>query len=211
MKILVVGGQNHYASWIQRDVEIIKDKLENVEDCDLVILCGGADVNPKIYGHKICSKTHFDDRADQYEISFYREAVARGIPIIGICKGAQLITALQKNGCLMQHVNGHATGFQHQIIFADGDNALASSTHHQMMYPFNVPNYEMIAWANPISDVYEYNDGATVDRMPNRMEPEIVFYSNVQALAIQPHPEMMNSSSRLVVKLNELIKEKFEL
>ena len=211
MKVLVVGGHSHYASWILRDIELLDPTIENVKLCDLIILPGGADVNPNVYGHKRSSRTYFDDNSDKMEMDFYKAAKSCGIPIVGICKGAQMITALQKGGCLMQHVTGHANGSSHQIFFEDGDNAIATSTHHQMMYPFNVPGYELIAWAEELSDIYEYNGNNTTPTMPGHKEPEIVYYSNTQALAIQPHPEMMSKASRLVVKLNDLLKEKFNL
>ena len=100
----------------------------------------------------------------------------------------------------------------HEIQFADGDVALATSTHHQMMYPFNVGGHQIIAWASrPLSDGYELDDNTKLEKMPSNKEPEIVYYPKTRCLAIQLHPEYMDKSSRVVYKLNELLNQKFGL
>ena len=213
MKILVVGGSKHYTSWIDRAIEFLDEKIENVKEADLLFFTGGEDVSPELYNQKKHPKTYCNKTRDDYEIKFYKEALLHGINIIGVCRGAQFLTAMQQNGCLIQHVEGHAVFSPHEILFNDGSYALATSTHHQMMWPFDVPKYELIAWASRgISDVYEFQTHTdTVSSLPGGREPEIVYYPNTKCLAIQPHPEMMSKQSQLVLKLNDLLKEKFNL
>ena len=190
MKILVVGGDTHYASWIDREIEFLESKLENVQQADLVLLTGGADFSPKYYGTGVNKKTHSDPERDKMEVEFFDKAKNYGISMIGICKGAQVLTALQPNGYLIQHVNGHAVFSPHEIQFGNGKKMLATSTHHQMMYPWNVKNHEIIAWAaTNLSDIYEFSrEKNSVLRLPDGIEPEIVYYNNTKCLAIQPHP-----------------------
>jgi hypothetical protein len=67
-----------------------------------------------------------------------------------------------------------------------------SSTHHQMMYPYNMPKtaFELVAWSEYfLSDTY-LNGGNEEMELPEEfLEPEIVYYPNRKALAIQGHPE----------------------
>lgn len=210
MKILVVGGAVHYASWINRDITFLDSELENVKDADLILFTGGADVHPSIYGWEKNSKTYTDKARDEYETEFYNEAIKYKKSIIGICRGAQLLTAMQKAGILIQHVENHAIAGMHPIEFEDGTSALATSTHHQMMYPFST-GHRMIAWSAKRSPVYEFDNNNILESLPRKIEPEIVFYQKTNCLAIQPHPEQMDKSSMLVVKLNLLLEELFDL
>lgn len=200
MKIYVVGN-NKYANWI-------KDALlvDNIKEADLVLFTGGTDVDPVIYGHERNSKSYYSSRRDDQDIIIYEQARSLDKAILGICRGSQLLTALQPDGYLIQHVTKHAIGNTHPIEFYDGDLLEITSTHHQMMYPFDIANYELIAWSSPSrSTVYELSEGKTTT---TRKEPEIVYYPEVNALAIQGHPEMMSIESPIIKKLNDLIQQK---
>lgn len=208
MKVLVVGGSVGYADWIQGDVQFLDSTLSNVQHADIVYFTGGEDVDPSVYSCDKNSKTNSNKQRDNSEIKFFNAAKKYGIFMIGTCRGAQLLTALQNRGFLIQHVNGHARASLHEITFNDGDRAVATSTHHQMMYPYNT-THELIAWSTtPLSDVYEFQNGSAIDKLPGDREPEIVYYPGTRALAIQPHPEYMQKTARLVLKLNEILKSK---
>jgi len=213
MKILVVGGDTGYASWIDREIEFLESKLENVQQADLVFFTGGHDVDPSIYGTSKNKKTNSNLERDKLEREFYNEARKYDMPMFGTCRGCQLITALQPHGYLFQHVNGHAVFSPHEVEFNNGKKMLATSTHHQMMYPWNVPGFELIAWsATNLSDIYEMStERDAIRQLPDNKEPEIVYYNKSRCLAVQPHPENMRKDSPLVRELNELLKEKFNL
>ena len=99
----------------------------------------------------------------------------------------------------------------HEIEFNDGERVLATSTHHQMMYPYNTA-HELIAWSSvKLSEKYEFDNNTIIDVLPKNKEPEIVFYYKTNCLAIQLHPEYMDKNSRVVIKLNELLEEKLGL
>lgn len=209
MKILVVGGDNHYASWINGEKSFLEPKLENVRNADIVYFTGGEDVDPSLYGQTKYKYTHSNPKRDQQERKFYSEAMNYGKFVIGTCRGAQFLTVLQNGGTLIQHVDGHANGNMHEITFNDGDRLLATSTHHQMMYPFNVGMSEILAWSTvPLAEEYFFNNSTSLTELPHLREPEIVYYRISHCLAIQPHPEMMRSNSELVIKLNVILQER---
>ena len=83
---------------------------------------------------------------DIYEKAIFEEACKNNKNIIGICRGSQLLTALN-GGKLIQDVTNHALASGHNIRILDEDIIMtATSTHHQMMYPFNLPkeDYKLI-------------------------------------------------------------------
>lgn len=201
MKIYVVGGNIRYANWIS-DVDI----ANRFDDADIILFTGGADVSPSLYGHDKNDKTSSYIQRDYEEYKYFSDAIRTKKPMIGICRGSQLLTALQPGGYLIQHVNNHAIYGTHSIEFSTGEVFNVTSTHHQMMYPFDVKNHELLAWATPRrSNVYELDDNTTIEV---EKEPEVVFYPDTRCLCIQSHPEMMNINSPVIKKLNELIQEK---
>lgn len=63
------------------------------EDCDALVLCGGPDIYPGWYGkeYDTTSCGTFDRRRDTLEMALFKEALRRKIPVLGICRGQQLI------------------------------------------------------------------------------------------------------------------------
>ncbi len=62
------------------------------ERLDGVLLAGGVDIDPASYGrerHELCGRT--DPARDRVEIQLTRWAMAQGKPVLGVCRGVQVI------------------------------------------------------------------------------------------------------------------------
>ncbi len=70
-------------------VVIDSGDLDRIERLDGLLLVGGGDVDPKLYGGTAGYRV--DRRHDDFEIDLLRRAEARGIPVLAICRGAQLL------------------------------------------------------------------------------------------------------------------------
>jgi len=69
-----------------------QDAGEVLDHVDGLLLTGGADVDPKLYGetpHPKLGPT-FEDR-DAFELALCREALRRDLPILAICRGHQVL------------------------------------------------------------------------------------------------------------------------
>lgn len=174
---------------------------------DVLVIWGGADISPAIYGEKVArhtGATEFLSPRDKLEVDLCTAAINCNLPIIGVCRGAQLLCAMA-GGKLVQHVNGH--GRSHSIIDTKGRSVTTSSVHHQMMYPWDV-EHELIAWsAHRHSDVYIGGDNADIVVAHEKPEPEIVFFPKIKGLAIQGHPEFMSPDDAFVKYCNDLVVE----
>jgi putative glutamine amidotransferase len=74
---------------------------------DGLVLMGGTDVNPARYGEARDPQTDEpDDARDDLECALIEEALVRDVPILGICRGLQILN-VQHGGSLIQHVEGH--------------------------------------------------------------------------------------------------------
>jgi putative glutamine amidotransferase len=77
---------------------------------DGLVLQGGADVSPRAYGEEPLRPEWEGDRVrDQYEIELLRGFIAAGKPVLGICRGLQLIN-VAFGGTLWQDVGTLVSG-----------------------------------------------------------------------------------------------------
>ena len=86
-----------------------------LKQIDGIVIVGGDDVDPKFYGEKRKPGTGsmFAPRL-HFEIQLYREARKRGLPILGICYGMQLINVIE-GGSLFQDITRDAgSKFNHR-------------------------------------------------------------------------------------------------
>jgi putative glutamine amidotransferase len=118
----------------------------SVGDLDGLLLPGGWDVDPALYGEKLDPRTgDIDPELDQTEIRLFKDAREHGIPILGICRGQQVINVAM-GGTLLQHLEGHevrAHGRKHLAHkaavdpaselgrAAEGREIQVNSLHHQ--------------------------------------------------------------------------------
>lgn len=200
MKVYVVGGAVGYTRFLD-NVEI----THNIKDADIVMFTGGEDVDPSMYGCKRHPRTWSNIERDKEEKKIF-EQVSENQLVIGICRGSQYLCCLN-GGILVQDVRGHAIGRTHPIT--NGKEVYEiTSTHHQMQYPFDLPqeDYDILYWANNRGTGHE-GDKINPDIIIEKGEPEIVLYhksGKPKCLAIQGHPEMIPGTP-VTKMLNKLI------
>jgi putative glutamine amidotransferase len=81
--------------------EALDDLLERV---DGLLLSGGPDIDPAAYGqppHRCLGPT--EPRLDAFELALAQAADRRGMPVLAICRGAQLLN-VARGGTLIQHL-----------------------------------------------------------------------------------------------------------
>jgi GMP synthase-like glutamine amidotransferase len=187
-----------------------QDISKSLEGVDAVVFWGGTDIHPSLYGENVGRYTYPNGstgslgKRDEFEWKAMQYCRLNKIPMIGVCRGAQLLTAFV-GGKLIQHTNGHHAS--HDITTSDGQVFETTSCHHQMMYPGNV-EHELLAWSTQRrSTIYLDGDNRSMDDMYTEKEPEVIFYPQVRGLAIQGHPEWANKASDFVKYTNDLISD----
>src|ERR1700686_5410176 len=118
----------------------------SVDDIDGLLLPGGWPVGPALYGEKPDPKVgDIDPELDETEIRLFKDAREKQIPVLGICRGQQVINVAM-GGTLLQHLEGHevrAFGRSHLAHkawvdpaselgrAAEGREIQVNSLHHQ--------------------------------------------------------------------------------
>jgi putative glutamine amidotransferase len=91
----------------------------SLRDFSGLVLTGGSDVNPELYGEARQPETDApDDERDALEKSLLDEALARDLPVLAICRGLQLLN-VHHGGTLIQHLNSF-----HRHSKGKGDRSL---------------------------------------------------------------------------------------
>lgn len=124
--------------------------IDRVLRCDGVVLLGGGDVAPELYGHHgdVPNSYGEDRRADAYSLELVRRVRAAGVPLLGICRGSQVIN-VAAGGTLVPDINDSAlhrglppdaTFLDEKVALEDGswlskvfgrDSLVVRSGHHQ--------------------------------------------------------------------------------
>ncbi|MER6915665.1 gamma-glutamyl-gamma-aminobutyrate hydrolase family protein [Streptomyces sp. NPDC000594] len=77
---------------------------------DALVIAGGSDVDPARYGAAPDPRTGPPSpERDSWELALVHAALAAGIPLLGICRGMQLLN-VALGGTLHQHLDGHTAG-----------------------------------------------------------------------------------------------------
>ncbi len=128
------------------------DVADIISRLDGLILTGGADLDPSHYGAQPDPKLgSVEVERDAWEFALYAQARQRKLPILGICRGFQLINVAE-GGTLIQHVeldegSGHpqwdvdGRSATHQVSCLSGsliasligEEAAVNSLHHQVI------------------------------------------------------------------------------
>ena len=182
----------------------------NPSDYHALLLTGGGDVDPALYGETVDAHTMYvDAQRDRHEIELIRMFLAARVPVFGICRGIQVLNVALGGG-LIQHIPGlpNLAGEKHResrrdavhrIVFTE-PSALrdawrgcgeVNSSHHQAVDPERLGK-GLAVLAKSEGGIIEAVEGRGVC---------------TPVLAVQWHPERMDEARFPVRGLMDLMKQ----
>jgi putative glutamine amidotransferase len=180
------------------DPALVEDPSQALALIDGLMLAGGADIDPGAYGQEAHPETTGTvPERDVFEVALARAAIEQDMPLLGICRGMQLIN-VARGGTLLQHlperfghhehrrVPGSFDGADHDVQLREGTLAMrvvgesphATKSHHHQ-------GIERLGEGLAVSGV------STMDDLVEAIElPGARF-----VLGVQWHPEADEASS----------------
>lgn len=169
-------------------------RAKTIEEADIVVFVGGADVTPEIYKQAKMAGTYNDFERDQVETEIYHKCLERGQVMFGICRGAQFLHVMN-GGQLWQDVNNHG-GRDHEIYDIEEDVHLTvTSYHHQMLALTPDTDLEVLAVCSDQIATRFKSDTMTIDlkkegsNVDVELEIEAGYYNKSKCFFVQGHPE----------------------
>ena len=148
------------------NVETIKKQLELV---DGILIQGGLDVDPSFYNeprHPLLGKTNV--QSDKYTIEVIKQAFAKKIPILGICRGHQILN-VAFGGSLYQDLS---------------DAGKEVSHHRQNMSEFCHPTHSINVTKNTLlSKIFPNNETLQVNTMHHQAVKKVAGNFEVDAMS----------------------------
>ena len=182
------------------DPALEQDPDEVLDLLDGLILAGGADIDPSIYGAERHRETHGTViERDRFEIALARRALDRDLPLLGICRGMQLMN-VARGGTLIQHLpesHGHEDHRRSPGSFDDADHdvrlaegSLAERAAGETRHVTKSHHHQGVDRLGEGLDVSGWSE---LDDLPEAIEDP----SRGFALGVQWHPEV-DQTSRIV-------------
>jgi putative glutamine amidotransferase len=177
------------------DPDLLLDRV------DALLLAGGADIDPASYGAELHPETRgtWPDR-DRFELALARGALERDMPLLGICRGMQLLN-VALGGTLVQHLPEARGGEGHRGL------AGTFSKHHVRLDPESLACAAagiegFVVWSHHHQGVDQLGEGLRVSGWSDEDDlPEAIELPGRRfALGVVWHPEE-DEKSRVISAL----------
>ncbi|WP_165021747.1 gamma-glutamyl-gamma-aminobutyrate hydrolase family protein [Dysgonomonas sp. ZJ279] len=187
--------------------------LDIVKRIDGLVLSGGGDVNPAYYNEEPNTETlDTDTLRDEYELMLLKFATDRNVPVLGICRGEQLIN-VAFGGTLIQDIPSQ---YENKSVKHSQTEAREIGTHYVSV----APSSQLAAVVDDKTELFvnSFHHQAVKDVAPgfkavatatDGVIEGIEAYPNRPILAIQWHPEahVMGGDKTMLEIFKFMVKE----
>ncbi len=174
------------------DPALVVDPDEVLDLLDGLLLAGGADIDPEAYGEaRLPTTTHTVPERDAFELALARRALERDLPLLGICRGMQLMN-VAVGGTLDQHLpdsRGHEDHRRSPGSFENADHdvrlapgSLAALVAGEPLHGTKSHHHQGI---DRLGEGLEVTGWSVLDELPEAIEAR----GRRFALGVQWHPE----------------------
>lgn len=193
MKIAIFGRKKDTANYERfvaslSAIPLTTLSLSALSSCDCLILPGGGDITPAFFGERNTDSYNIDTELDILQFQALDYAIRRAMPVLGICKGMQVIN-VAFGGTIIQDIPTAAfhryinRDQYHTTIIAEqsclyelyGRTAVVNSAHHQAVGHLGT-DLKAIQWC------------------PTDHCTEALIHNKLPILGLQWHPERLDAS-----------------
>ena len=195
MKKILISCLSHDASNYIRACQqagiqpVLSEQMEDEQQFDGLLLPGGGDISPIFYHKKNRGSHDIHITEDIIQLLLFHRFYEQGKPILGICKGMQLINVALGGSLIQELPTGRLHNFDNgdhyhntkalpgsQLYALYGNDCITNSAHHQAV---NKPGSKL--------SVTQYASDGTI---------EAIEYLTAPVIDVQWHPERMCSANQ---------------
>jgi putative glutamine amidotransferase len=186
-RIFIYGTAPQYSNYVEALTRCggraaLSTELTAAEDCDGLLLPGGGDLDPTLYGQRNRGSHPADAVRDAAELTLAHRFLARGRPIFGICRGLQVLN-VALGGTLRQDLPNHG-----QIDGADGRH-FVSATKGSVLSHLYGPRFAVNSAHHQA--VERLGDGLTIAARTEDGVIEALWHRLLPVYGVQWHPERL--------------------
>lgn len=158
---------------------------EYAEDFDGLVLCGGVDINPSFYDEQIDGAKNINKELDEIEFSLLKAFVEAGKPVLGICRGCQLINIFFGGTLYQDIVNAkeHSSSECDLVHNAKAEKGSVIAELYGEFFPINSAHHQAIKKLGDNLKITMLSEDETVI--------EGIEHTSLPIIAVQWHPERM--------------------
>jgi putative glutamine amidotransferase len=207
LRIALSSATTNYEKWINRadstvitidfDQMPIDSAIRLLATCDGLLLTGGEDVVPSYYGKDADSaRCETNPGRDSLEFALISKAIELNMPILGICRGQQILNVAMGGTLVVDIPSDHPSASIHRcddytkcfhhvsldkssnlVMICKADTGWVTTNHHQAVEKI-APGFRAVAWSpDSIIEAIEYANPSekpflqAVQWHPERMLP----------------------------------------
>ncbi|MCR5209770.1 MAG: gamma-glutamyl-gamma-aminobutyrate hydrolase family protein [Lachnospiraceae bacterium] len=159
------------------------------ETLDGLVLLGGGDINPLLYGSRNTRSIEIDDGRDRLEKTVLDSFLKAGKSVLGICRGMQMINVCL-GGTLIQHLDDFE---KHVWVDMETDNAHSIDIHDENSFMYKIyKEKEIVVNSAHHQAVDKLADGLRVAAVSDDDGVVEAFeHTKLPVIGVQFHPERM--------------------
>lgn len=165
---------------------------------DGLLLCGGGDLHPSSFGQENCGSTEIDHRRDIAELALVAAYCAAGKPILGICRGQQVLNVAM-GGTLIQDLGDPLSQFHQQQgcdavhFLRCAPDSLLHQIYGSLLFPVNSCHHQALGELGEGLCAIQWSESGIIEGICHRTLP---------ILGVQWHPERMTGEKRRLDTIN---------
>ena len=184
-KIFIYGEPEAFPNYVKALESLGAEALVTTNDyrsaeCDALLLPGGGDVRPSLYGQEFEGSHEPDDLRDAGEMRVIARFLALERPILGICRGLQILN-IAFGGTLNQDIGSHSR------LESDEDRVHMSYTNDPLLislygerFPINSAHHQVVAELGFGLQAVQWSEDGYIEAIKHITRP---------IWAVQWHPE----------------------
>jgi len=171
-------------------VSNVKNKLDNMLeyiDFSGIILTGGGDVDPEIFGQEYDLPLNISKQRDKTEYDLLNYAIKNRTPVLGICRGMQLINVYFGGSLIRDAKLSETVGTVHDLFVIDkkmcdtlGKDIFQVNTYHNFAVLQNILGNDLVIFA-----------------LDDKSRVEGYYHQTLPIWGVQWHPERNNPGKDL--------------